>query len=337
MTENSNRKLLKKYINQQCNASELQQVRQLLQQAEGQKELEHLLDEDWKQFSAPDLPEVELRRWKMRFYSLKASNSSTGNPTIYRFFYAAAACLLMAILTWFWKSQNQSDSAPLVKNVEQLNPAGQRSKVVLPDSSVVYLGPASCLSYPEKFGKDKRQVWLEGEAFFEVRRDEKKPFLVRTGSIQTRVLGTSFKIDSRERRVVVAVATGKVRVSETHDGRMQALANLSPGGKIAFNEINGNVNRGHLDPSEIKGWKDGKLFFNNTSLEEIAIILSRWYNIQIHIVNNDLKAYRLTLSADGTEPLKHILEIISSTANINYKIQNQTVLLEKKEENEIKK
>ncbi len=330
MTENNNRQLLQKYINQQCNAEELKQVRQLLDQPAGQKELENLLDEDWNTIQEAESDEVRLRRWKIRFFYEKPDGDNAKKGSIYRLVsYTVAASVLLAFIAWLWTAGESSTPAPMVELIERENPAGQRSKILLPDSSVVYLGPASCLSYPETFDSNRRELSLEGEAFFEVRRDAKRPFIVRSGKVETRVLGTSFKIDSRDRRVAVAVATGKVRVSSVEGAKTNTLAELLPGAKLSYNELAGIMEKSETDTYELTAWKEGKLLFNNTALKDITGRLQNWYGAKILLQDEELSSYRLTLSVNGSQPLSHIMEIISSTANIKYIIEGQTVTLKK--------
>ncbi|WP_256009258.1 FecR family protein [Desertivirga xinjiangensis] len=332
MTENNRRKILKKYINQQCSSAELKVVRQLLKRRSGKAELERLLDEDWAGFSDSETADETLIRWKSRFFYQKRLNERFKSKNLYSFIsYAAAACVVLACFTLFWQSKvNRYSETKSVKLIEKYNPAGQRSKILLPDSSVVYLGPASCLSFPEEFNESKRELSLEGEAFFEVRKDVKRPFTVHTGRVRTRVLGTSFKVDSRERDVIVSVATGKVRVSVTDGTKTTPLAELLPGSRISFNQLSRVSIGDTVAPYELVAWKEGKIFFNNTPLKSIAEQLQYWYGVKILVNDAELEKYRFTLSVNAMQPLGHVMEIIASTANINYSISgNKTVLIQK--------
>ncbi|RPD41179.1 FecR family protein [Chitinophaga barathri] len=198
---------------------------------------------------------------------------------------AASVALVVSFAAWWWAPPS---AQPLKWAKVQALP-GERKKIILPDSSVVYLNAGSSLSYPEKYDT-LRQVHLEGEAFFEIGQNAEQPFIVRTAYTTTRVLGTRFNIEAHEREGItrVALVEGKV---ETGDSLHKVI--LSPGtmalhenstGRQSVQDIEGNV----------AGWIKGELVFNGVSLAEALQRIGEAYNIQVALRPGAGRSYSIT-------------------------------------------
>ena len=196
---------------------------------------------------------------------------------------------------------------------------------------MVTLGSGSTLRYPRSFNGNTREIQLTGEAFFNVTKNPNKPFIVHTRSLQTRVLGTSFKIDAfNGQPVVVAVATGKVQVDRNDSGSNQLppLAVLLPGNEVTWSPESGKAILSHVVIEDIAGWEKGQLAFTGTPLREVANRLERWYNVKIAISNKRKAAYRMNCILDGTQPLKKSLEVLKATIQSNYTIKDSVVIIQ---------
>lgn len=216
--------------------------------------------------------------------------------------------------------------SPQLAFVECGNPNGQRSTIILPDSSVVYLGAGSHLKYPENFSQKNRDIYLYGEAFFEVIKKTDHPFMVHTGDVQTMVLGTSFKIEAfKNKPLLVEVATGKVKVDQVGSGFSKSLAVLVPGQKVLFYQ--GEVKRETVDPEEVKDLKEARLTFNNASLYDIAEVLQRWYNVKITFKRSSTSAERMTLTLDASAPVSKVLKLLATAGHFNYEMKNGEVII----------
>ncbi len=150
---------------------------------------------------------------------------------------------------------------------------GERKMVELDDGSVVWLNAASRLTYPGRFTGGVREVTLEGEAFFDIARDEDQPFVIRSGALKTTVLGTSFNIRAyrEDKTMSVAVMTGKVRVSSP-----EAELHLEPNQQAVFDKKRHKLDkRQEMSLSEMVSWKEGMLRFRNTTFPEVATVLKR--------------------------------------------------------------
>ncbi|WP_316841696.1 FecR family protein [Pedobacter gandavensis] len=333
-----NKNLIRKYIHQQCTVVELEEIKALLLQPGTQQLFDEVLSENWTGF-----PEIEgqveagLDQQLQKFYqqleareNLAVQNASVPEP-IWRSLmkqaylpYAAVLALMILSLSIFQIFPSKKTPVKEQIAMRELNNAkGQRSKILLPDGSTVYLGAGSKLSFPEQFKSGSRTVKLEGEAFFEVSRNPHQPFIVHTGTIQTRVLGTSFKIEAfKNEALMVAVATGKVRVDQYEGKESKALAILNPGQTVRYNE--GAVRKSTVAPEELSNWKDARLSFQQQSLKEITNILERWYNVTISFDNKAKEREKISVTLKADIPLHKIMRVLAATGHFNYRIDENT-------------
>jgi len=195
--------------------------------------------------------------------------------------------------------------------------------VTLPDGSVVSLNEKSNLRYPKQFTGNERNVELDGEAFFEVKRDTLHPFIIKAAEAHVKVLGTSFSVNTmKNNRVEVIVATGKVEVWHS---KFDKHVFLTSGRKtIAFNEVAPIIM--DADMNEI-AWKTGVLKFTNCSLEYIASSLSKTYHKPIVLNNNRLNKLRLTATFEN-QSLDDILSVVAQTHHLNVKSEGDGFILE---------
>lgn len=194
----------------------------------------------------------------------------------------------------------------------------KRDTIMLRDGSVVTLNINSALRYPETFSATNREVYLTGEAFFEVARDSSKPFIIHTRNITTKVTGTSFNINTTASRIIVSVATGSVNVS---DG--SATEVLKPFEKIVYA---GNVfSKTSTDLSEL-AWHDRTLRFNETPMEEVIEKLAQHYDVRIILKNEALKRCSLT-GKFTNEPLDAILQAMEYSLGAHASHVNDTIIL----------
>lgn len=335
MKKEIDKELLIRYINNNCTAEDLLQVQQFLKDPMWKLALEKMLESDFSAMEdPPQADEAVLEEWDQEFRTKYFKK-----PPI-KFWHTqwmnyAAACLLVLGAGAYYLSKQRAErvAIPSVAMVEKTNPRGVRSKVTLPDSSVVYLGPGSSISFPEQFAVKERTLTLTGEAFFEISKNPERPFVIHTGEIQTTVLGTSFKITAfKDNLLSVEVATGKVRVSRKENTKVAELAVLIPGEGIIWNEKRGKAEAIHTDISAVKSWATGEISFKNRSLPQIAAELENWYDVEIHFANTTVVRKHLSLSIDGTASLADALDIICTTAHLNYHFngKRQVVLSDNK-------
>ncbi|WP_158281196.1 FecR family protein [Dyadobacter jejuensis] len=235
----------------------------------------------------------------------------------------AAAIVLMVVGVQGYRSMVGETTAPLMvsTNGKQHHP----EKVVLPDGSTVWLNAGSTIRYADRFVGEVREVYLTGEAFFEVQRDEDKPFLVYTEGVTTRVLGTSFNIQAypEAEAIEVTVSSGKVSVVDSTG----VLGELSKNQQIAYHKHTGISMRQVVDATAANVWKEGKLVFDDQSLLAVAQRLERRYGVQITFAQASIKACPVTAQFDEQESLEKILYMICLVSNTKYEFQDEKQIL----------
>lgn len=238
---------------------------------------------------------------------------------------AAAAVLLglVCMAAWFWLAGRRQ---PAVEWVETYNPKGIRSSIVLPDGSKVWLAADSRLKYPRQFATNRRDLYLEGEAFFEVVRNPQKPFVVQLKEGAVQVLGTSFDIKAyaTNEEVITSVATGKVAFISHRNQDDTVL--LTSNRKSVYNIGTGITEVKPTDALADKAWIDGILWFEVATLEEIAITLERYYGKTVVFRDERLKRYRYTGTFENRQPAE-ILYFLSKTKAFHYTVSDSLIVI----------
>jgi transmembrane sensor len=241
--------------------------------------------------------------------------------------YAASFVMICSAVFVYKASQKkQPESARSIALITKTTASGEKVKMLLPDSSVVYLGSRSKISWPEHFEKGKvRNVSLEGEAFFEVKHDATSPFIIRSGKMETQVLGTSFNIYAypEDKIFTVSVRTGKVGVTEKSAGARKTLSLLTAGMKIVYDTDNGKfrINVGQV--SEADSWTNNRFVFHDENLGSMLAKLERYYNVHFEVKSAKLKACRFnaTFSDININEVMRQLKVMSS-GHIKYKMSD---------------
>lgn len=201
----------------------------------------------------------------------------------------------------------------------ELTTTDSTARITLSDGSVITLNKESSLQYPEAFVADTREVYLpQGEAFFQVAKDSVKPFIIHTGDLTTTVVGTSFNIHSTPDRVVVSVATGKVKVS---DGKQ--ITDLHANQKATYHLQ--NLERESTDLAEL-AWMNRTLVFDDTSLEEAAKKIEEHFEVTVSFNQEALKRCLIT-GTFKNKSLETVLQAIAFSNDVKYEIIQDTVTL----------
>jgi ferric-dicitrate binding protein FerR (iron transport regulator) len=200
---------------------------------------------------------------------------------------------------------------------------GTRSKFQLPDGSIVHLNSGSRLVFPIEFCGNSRKVELIGEAFFEVKPDSNKPFIVKAKAINIKVLGTSFNLKAypESNMISTTLIHGKVVLESESAGIVSQLAELKPSDRAVYMSDNKTIQLSkEEDLDKYIAWKDGKLVFFNDPIDEVAEKLGIWYNVTVKIGNVGLEKYRFTATFTD-EPIEQVLDLLSKSSPIKYQIK----------------
>ncbi|MHA4807037.1 FecR family protein [Flavitalea flava] len=180
--------------------------------------------------------------------------------------------------------------------------------LLLPDSTQVWLNSASTLVFPESFGKDKREVVLTGEAFFDVKHADKIPFIIYSGKVSTEVLGTAFNIKAYPglEKITVSVQRGKVKVNYAN----KEVALLTMGQQVSIGNQDNVVKEKKVRADETSAWQAGKLIYDDYAMADIISDLERIYNVKIGIAEESVKHLRVSTSLLKESGLKKVLEVL---------------------------
>lgn len=239
---------------------------------------------------------------------------------------ASFAILLLAGIYYFNGMDSESHHEQPVQTITKLTLSGQKKVIDLPDGTIIKLNSGSKLTYALPFPEDRRSVELEGEAFFEVAKDTERPFVIQSGKLKTKVLGTSFNVRSYkdEKTISVSVLTGKVEI-RNEDGKSDILYPEDMG---VYTKGDKGITKTNFDSKSVFGWKDGILLFKDMEISEIFSDLEKWYGVEI-IVEKGLKITGKYTGEYQNASLERILDGISYTSKFSYIIDGNKVLITK--------
>lgn len=237
---------------------------------------------------------------------------------------AAAATILLAASLFTWMLLKQSDSVQhpkLAQPVTRTTEKKEQKHLILSDGTQVWLNAASELTYPTSFDGKSREVYLKGEAFFDVKHAEKIPFLIHTGNVVTTVLGTAFNIRAYpdQQDIRVEVKRGKVQVSKAD----KVMATLTQGQAVqvaAVKQEEAEVK--NVKEAEVAEWTEGKLHYHDQSLKEILQDLERHFNAEIVVENEGLLKEQLNTTLNKNAGLQKALENICLPLGASFEKKN---------------
>ncbi|MDP2338966.1 MAG: DUF4974 domain-containing protein [Bacteroidota bacterium] len=206
-------------------------------------------------------------------------------------------------------------------------PRGGEYFLILSDSTKIWLNSETTLRFPVQFAADVRSVELTGEAYFEVSKNEKKPFLVSSGSQLVTVLGTQFNVSSyaENQSIYTTLVEGKVEVSLSNNPEVKLM--LKPSEQSILNTNNNQVQKRTVDINQYVAWKDGRFVFRDQMLEDIMKTLSKWYNVEVIFDRDELKNVRFTGNLERYADFNDILKKIERTNEVNFEIENLQITI----------
>ena len=209
-------------------------------------------------------------------------------------------------------------------------PQGQVARIQLPDGTRVSLSARSRLIFPHRFlANAPREVYLSGEGYFEVARDESRPFIVHSGLVSTRVLGTTFNIRSYEGEMPqVTLVSGsvlcKVKSPKTQgsSAKPQEMV-LKPGQQLVV--LNSQVSVNKVDTDEVTSWKDGYFCFGKQTLKDVLIEIARWYNVNVTFVNEEHIGDYVHYNGERSWSIQKVVDQLNAICETKIIYENQTL------------
>lgn len=208
-----------------------------------------------------------------------------------------------------------------VARSEIVTPHGIRTKFYLPDGSSGWLNGGSTLEFPTEFRGKSREVRLEGEAYFNVYSDPKRPFIVTGNRISVSAYGTAFNVESYpdDESVKVTLESGVIEVAGKRNDQIQSFGKLKPNQMCIYNTSSSTYEIRNVEACYQTAWKSGKLVFrNNETLSEVVKSINRWYNVDVVIKDKELEKYVYQATFQD-ETLDEVLKLLQLSAPIQYK------------------
>jgi ferric-dicitrate binding protein FerR (iron transport regulator) len=198
---------------------------------------------------------------------------------------------------------------------------GMVSQLTLSDGTKVWLNSGSTLQFPLRFTGKKRLVKLTGEAYFEVAKNENHPFLLNANELNVEVLGTSFNVVSYDDESIseVVLVTGKVKLFAESDNREKQFGFMHPGQRVMYSKKTQKVAYEEVDVKKYISWRNGDLIFKDDSMNEVVKRLSRWFNVEISVVDPEINDY-IYKATFSDETLSQVLYLLKISAPIDYRI-----------------
>ena len=276
--------------------NDIKQVLALFDRWEEQKKIN--VDKHWKSLSF----QIRRERFRYRLWNLVRTGAAI----------LLLPLLLMSVI--FYQRWSELKSRPVVQ-VEVESAYGIVSEIMLPDSSIVWLNSGSRLIYPQQFIGEKRRVVLDGQAYFKVKSDAEHSFDVSTvDGIVVSAYGTEFDVQAYadDSCMVATLACGNIHVRQEHLNWSQ---DLQPGEQLLFARSSQEVSLRNIDLSVVTAWKDGKIVFRRTPMEEVARQLSRHFNVNIQLDGEEVRGYSYS-GTFTTESISEILFLLATPAPI---------------------
>ena len=236
------------------------------------------------------------------------------------------AAMLLIVFGLGWSSQyipllNNQQTAE-VSTQEITVPKGQVNQIFLADGTRIWINSGSKLTLPSVFEPNERVVKLNGEAFFQVAKDKKRPFMVEVNGQQIKVFGTSFNVRAyaNSNKIETTLETGQIQLHVGNETKM-----LNPGEQSLFNKTEKQLVISKVDPVNFSSWKDGRYEFQNENLVEVFNVVERWYDVEITYDENTFKEMHFSGVIKRNKDAKHFLDLLNLTTPISYDIHGDKI------------
>lgn len=308
---------IKRYLEGKVTPEEAAQIRNWIVAEENNDELRKILGEIWMNSEislkgqTPDF-ETMLDRLHHQINNqmVYQTQSIPFSVKVYQIFSRVAAILILPLFIvsiYFFQVSRENSSGQRAGYYREISTKpGTRTQIELSDGTLVWLNDGTTLRYPEKFSGNKREVFLDGEAYFEVKSDTQHPFWVNNSMMNTRVTGTHFNLNaySADKYFEATLLEGKINLEKEEKNLV-----MKPGEQVSFDPDAKKIVQKQVDPSNAKAWVNGKLIFKDEMLEVAAKKLARWYNVEI-VLAPDIRGYMLT----GTIQDENLIQSLSLIA-----------------------
>ena len=322
--------IIQKYVKGETSEEENLQLHQWIQQSSENKKRFFAEKDIWDSYSFHSnekkyevAPELEILKNRIEFrnayHSIKLINV------------LKMAAMFLVVFGLGWSSQylsllNKQQTAE-ASTQEITVPKGQINQIFLADGTRIWINSGSRLTLPSVFSPSERVVKLNGEAFFEVAKDKKRPFMVEVNGQQIKVFGTSFNVRAYDNsnKIETTLETGQIQLHIGNETKM-----LNPGEQSLFNKTEKQLVISKVDPVNFSSWKEGRYEFQNEELIEVLKVVERWYDVEITYNENSFKEMHFSGVIKRNKDTKHFLDLLNLTIPINYEIHGDKIKISTK-------
>lgn len=305
---------IKCFFSRSCNENDLKNLFIWFNSEKGHSEIKEVLDKSWNTFRSENNIDIDSKKILLNIKKgLQRNHPPQPLFSVRNLLpYAAMIALIVSFTFFIFKYReiglrkvhtNQRYTSVVTEN-------GQRSKIVLADSSIVWLNSGTKFSYNENFSIDERKVILDGQAFFEIAHNEKIPFKVQCKDLIITVVGTKFDVNAypTNDKINIMLESGKVNLS--HQKLKSVNYSMAPGELAKFNLSNSKISVSNPDVKKYSSWKDGVLIFRNDQMKDVIEKLGRWYNIDIIVKDPEVydSFYSGTIQNESYEQIFRLIE-----------------------------
>ena len=333
--------LFELYLQRRCGPEEVAELVALLERADAAEVLTEPMRRLWEELRVNDTAyPVDWERMYARVSQVEDDLVLLRRPRFgvgWRVVVAASAVVVVAgVMLWGMNGRNVRKAAVRVPAQAVVVDAGgmtqamvtnDRKRVVhLPDGSTVLLNKNSRLEYPRVFRDTIREVVLSGEAFFDIAHLAGRPFIVHTGKLSTRVLGTAFNIRAYpgDKAIAITVTSGKVQVSNER----AAMGLLTADQQMRYDVASATVVQERVDVRPLVAWRPSEVSFDDITMEEAARRVGVWLGVTVRFVNPALKDCRITASFYREDQLEEILTVLCAVNEMSYTIHDKDVSID---------
>lgn len=205
-------------------------------------------------------------------------------------------------------------------------PKGATYKVLLSDGTKIKLNAMSEITFPEQFTGNSREIFLKGQAYFEVKENKKNPFVINSKNLKLKVLGTTFGFTSYDNEhIFTTLVEGKVEIKVL--GKKSIL--LKPNQRFQYNQKNESLKIKKVDVEQYLGWIKERFIYNNQRLEDVMEDISRWYNVSIVYKTFEVKNMIVGLSCNRYKTIDPIISALNANSDIKVIKKNNTIIIDK--------
>jgi transmembrane sensor len=327
--------LFARYLQRACSPQEVEELISLLHQGDADNVLDAQMRAVWEQHTNNQA--ANTVNWKNMYESITSTREKF--PSLSRHSkwmhwrrYAAAATLLpllgMGIYWFFGRETALTHQQPVAGNTTipiKKQVAATRQTIHLPDGSTVILNEESRLNYPSVFTGKSRNVYLTGEGFFDIQHNPRQPFIVHTGKISIKVLGTAFNVKTLplSQDIEVTVTRGKVQVLNED----KSIGIITASQQLSYISGTGYVTKATVDTLPVLAWKPAEIFFNDISMEEVASRLEKRFAVNIEFSNPAIKNCRVSATFSEDDLPEEILAVVCAVSKSAYTITNKKIII----------